>query len=242
MLFCLVVSLTAICAGIVQTVTGFGAGIVLMIAMPHFFDMVAASAITSAINLGLTTTLVWRYHKFVQIELLIMPTLVYTLSAIVIINFLSFFNLKGLSIAFGIFLLLLSLYYLVFAEHTSGSQKWWIVFLCSLVSGISSGLFGIGGPLMATCFLAMTDNHDSYTGNLQFLFLIAGIFNLFTRVVNGIYTVEMLPLTLLCCLFINVGKRLGIAIAGRMNTQMIKKIVYLFVGLSGIMVLSENLL
>lgn len=242
MLTCFVISLTAVCAGIVQTVTGFGAGIVLMTVMPHFFDMVAASAITSAINLGLTTTLVWRYRRFVRFELVTMPTFVYTLSAIVIINFLSFFNLKKLSIAFGVFLLLLSLYYLVFSEHASGSKKWWIVFLCSLISGLSSGLFGIGGPLMATCFLVMTDNYERYTGNLQFLFLIAGIFNFFARIANGIYTVDMLPLTLLCCLFINVGKRLGIAVAGRMNARAIKKTVYLFVGLSGVMVLLENLL
>lgn len=241
MLSWLFICSAAVCAGVVQTVTGFGAGIVLMLVMPHFFDMLSASAITSAISLGLTVSLAVQFHKYVRIRLVLVPMLVYTFCAVGAINIVKHIDLSALAIAFGVFLLLLSLYYLIFAEHTSGSRKWWFILLCSLISGISSGLFGIGGPLMAICFLALTENHDSYTGNLQFLFLIAGISNLIARIANGIYTAEMLPLTLLCFLFINAGKHFGIAIAKKMDTQAIKKSVYIFIGLSGIVTLIKHL-
>ena len=46
----IVIFLAAAVAGVIQTVTGFGAAVFMMLIMPYYFDMVTAPAITSAIT------------------------------------------------------------------------------------------------------------------------------------------------------------------------------------------------
>ena len=38
--------------------------------------------------------------------------------------------------------------------------------VCSFVSGLCNGLFGIGGPLMVLIILAACDSMDEYIGNI----------------------------------------------------------------------------
>ena len=45
---------TAMAAGAIQTITGFGAAIILMTVLPYFFDILQASALASSITLGVT--------------------------------------------------------------------------------------------------------------------------------------------------------------------------------------------
>ena len=58
-----VVAAAAVGAGIIQSVTGFGAGIFLMLFIPYFFDMIAAPALSSAICLGLSVSLSWKFRR-----------------------------------------------------------------------------------------------------------------------------------------------------------------------------------
>ena len=56
----LIVALTAAAAGAVQTVTGFGAAVVLMLVLPHLFGVVTASALSMSICIALTASLAWN--------------------------------------------------------------------------------------------------------------------------------------------------------------------------------------
>ena len=56
----LIVALTAAAAGTVQTVTGFGAAVVLMLVLPHLFGVVTASALSMSICIALTASLAWN--------------------------------------------------------------------------------------------------------------------------------------------------------------------------------------
>ena len=121
--------------------------------MPYFFDMVAAPAVTSAITVGLSLTLAWKFRKHININACLFPTLVYLIFSIASINCANNLNLEFLSLAFGVFLVVLAIYFFAVSERISLQANRRTATMCAMISGITSGLFGIGGPLMAIYFI-----------------------------------------------------------------------------------------
>ena len=231
----LVVAAAAIGAGIIQSVTGFGAGIFLMLFIPYFLDMLAAPALSSAICLGLSASLSWKFRKRIQWKTCLLPTLIYLVCSIGSIQMVRNMDLDLLTMAFGLFLVVLSAYFLLFSGRLDFQANRYTAVVCSVVSGVCSGLFGIGGPLMAVYFVSAIRDKEEYIGTIQFLFASTGLLNLLTRMANGIYTVELLPLTILGLVGITAGKKIGLRILHMLDGEKMKKLVYAYVGISGIL-------
>lgn len=229
----LAVILAPLAAGMLQTVTGFGAGMVIVLVLSQFLDMAQAPALSSAICAGLTILLAWRFRNSIRPRLVLFPTILYVAASTSVIRLLKKIDTSCLSLAFGVFLILISVYFTALSKRRPFRATRTAGVLCSVVSGICSGLFGIGGPPIAVYFLAATDSKESYIGNLQFLFSVSSILNLCTRWAAGIYTADLIPLTAAGFVSINLGKWLGLRILGRLDTEAVKKIVYLFIGISG---------
>lgn len=66
----LLVLIPAVCAGLIQGVTGFGAGIVMMIFLPMIFPVVTSAGISQSICLVLTFMMFLRYRKYANLKLI----------------------------------------------------------------------------------------------------------------------------------------------------------------------------
>ena len=75
----------AIIAGMIHTITGFGAGVLLIVILSNFYTMLAAPAINTSICLGLTVALTWKYRKLIRPRLIILPAIVYATVSVNII-------------------------------------------------------------------------------------------------------------------------------------------------------------
>ena len=236
-----IVALAAMTAGAVQTVTGFGAAVIMMLVLPRMFGVVAAPAVSTSICVALSGALAWKFGKKTNFKLITVPIVVFGVCGIVIINLIKSLDLHLIGILFGVFLIALSVYNLAFAKKASLRPTKPVIFLSSVVSGTFSGLFSIGGPLMALCFLPCSDDHEEYIGNMQTLFVVTNIINIITRAANGLYTADLLPYTLVGMVFILAGKEFGIRFARKLNIEVLKKVIYVFVGISGAITLAENI-
>lgn len=236
-----IAAIAALAAGAVQTVTGFGAAVVLMLALPRIFGVVTASAVSTSICVALSGMLAWKLRKKTNFKMIALPIVVFGVCGIVIINLIKSLDLHIVGILFGAFLLALSVYNLVFAKKASLRPTKPVILLSSAVSGTFSGLFSIGGPLMALCFLPCSEDHEEYIGNMQTLFVVTNIVNIITRTANGLYTFDLLPFTLVGAVFILIGKEIGSRLVKRLNTERIRKAIYVLVGISGAMTLLENI-
>ena len=236
-----IVALAALTAGAIQTVTGFGAAVVLMLVLPRIFGVVTASAVSTSICVALSGVLAWELRKKTDFRLIALPTAVFGVCGIVIINLIRSLDLHILGILFGVFLLALSLYNLAFAKKASLRPTTPVILLSGAVSGTFSGLFSIGGPLMALCLLPCSEDHEQYIGNMQTLFVVTNIINIIARISNGLYTSDLLPYTLVGMAFILIGKEFGVRFVKKLNIEAIKKVIYVFVGISGALTLAENL-
>ncbi len=75
--------LPALLAGLVQGLTGFGSGIILMIFLPALMPVAQAAGVAGMTMFVATAWLAWRYRKALQLRQLIVPFIVYSAVATV---------------------------------------------------------------------------------------------------------------------------------------------------------------
>ena len=238
----LVTLAAAVAAGYVQSVTGFGSSIILMLALPHFFDIPVAAGVSCAISTCLTALLAWRYKRSIQFRLVLLPALVYTVSSLAAIRYSRFVDTALLSALFGGFLIAVGIFFLFFSGRAALRPGPFAAVLCGFLSGVCAGLFSTGGPLIVLFFLASCEQKNNYLANTQFLFAVSNIFGLAARCLNGIYTIDLLPCTLAGLAGVVAGKQLGTRMLDRVNTSLFQKIVYAMIALYGAWLVLEYLL
>lgn len=239
---CAVVLLMSVCAGVVQTVTGFGAGIVLISVLPAFFGVTAGAAVNTSVSLALSAVLAYQYRKHVNFPLILPLTVPFVITSSLSIYLVSGIDTKRLGIAFGFFLLALSLFFLIFSEKITLPKAWPFAVLYGLLSGVFSGLFSVGGPLIALYLLETSGDRDRYIANTQMLFFIIDAVNMLNRCITGLYTVSLIPFTLAGLAGILAGKRLGLSVAGKITPAVLKKAAYVFVGIAGLLTIRKYIL
>ena len=235
------VILGAVAAGLVQTVTGFGSGVVLIMVLSRLFAMTAATSLNASICIALSISLAWRFRRDIDFKLVLLPAVPYLIISVCAIRMLRFMDMSVLAVAFGVFLIVLSIYFLFFESRVHLKANLPTAVSCGGVSGIFAGLFGVGGPLMALYFLTITKSRASYIATLQFFFVLSNVVSMSTRLLEGYYTMDLLPITLAGIMGITAGKWIGLKIADRLDGAQLKKVIYLFVGISGIVNVIQNL-
>lgn len=241
-MFLLLIFATACLAGVIHTLTGFGAAIVLMLVMPMFYSMTAAPAISSGCTVFMSYALAWRYRKLANPRQFIPPAICSLTFSILSIRVAGHMDLTVLKVSFSIFLIVLAFYLLFLSGKLEVRPTLSNMAVCCIISGICAGLFGVGGPLMALYFLATTRSKEEYAGTIQSYFSITATVNLLTRVQSGILTVDMIPILLLCAAGNLVGRAFGQKIFDRIDRERLKKGVYTFIAVAGAINLFETLL
>ena len=233
--------LIALAAGVTQTLTGFGAALVMMLVLPYFHTVVQSAAIASATAGCLSIFLIWHYRENLQPRRVIPSLILYLAASLTLLQFVQKIDLKLMGLLFGAFLTLLGLYYLFFAAKARIKDTPAATVGCSLFSGICSACFGVGGPLMSLLFLEKFPKREEYTANLQLFFLLTNLINTGARVINGIFTIGLIPVVLVGAVAIWAGKMIGLKLADRLSPDMLRKAIYLLVMLSGISTLVKYL-
>lgn len=223
-------------AGVVQGVTGFGAGIVMMMVLPMFFETLGTAAgVSTAIAVILSGTMVYTYRKFVEPKKIIPPAILYiaVCSAVIVVS--KYINQAIMKKVFGVFLVILAIYYLFINKSNEKKKLSLPVSLAFIIiSAACDGLFGIGGPLMVLYFLSTTHNTHEYLGNIQAFFFINCIYNTFFRFYNGIIGLEHLQYFVIGWIGILVGGFVANKLVNKIDGNLVKKLTYVMIGVAGI--------
>ena len=238
----LVVFLTAVVAGIIQNIAGFGASIVMMLVLPRFFGIVAAPALNQAISTGMTIIMACRYFRYMEFKKVVLPMIFYLAASLSVIWFVKDMDLHLIAILFGVFLLALAIYFFFFQKKIRLHPTPAAAAGCGLIGGTLSGLFSIGATAMALYFLSCTDRREDYMGNLQFFLAATNTVSLSMRVVRGLYTADLILPTLVGFAAIFLGQRIGDRISGKLDPARINQFIYILVGITGIETILKNLL
>lgn len=227
-------------AGFIQAFTGFGAAAILMTVLPYAFSMLQAPGITQIICTFLAATMAWHFRKSINLKLMLWPTVIYTAASLVVVPFTKNFDLHILTIVFGGFLVVLSIYSLTLDKKLKVSGSPGALIGCSALSGILGGLFGVGGPTMALYLFAVSKSREEYLGTLQLLFVISNLAVTAARVANGIITAAILPTCAVGAVGILIGKHLGYKVGDKLDADKLRVAVNLCVGFSGIFTILQQ--
>ena len=237
-----IMALAALAGGIIQPLTGFGSAVILMVAAQYFFDITIAPGVVAAIFMFQSGIMAWNRRKIIDLKQILPPIALYTVCSLAVINLLGSMDLHVLTAAFGGFLMLLALYFLFIAKRVSLKPGLAAGMLCSGFSGCCAGAFTVGGPMMALYFVAIARDKDTYVANMQFLFAATNLTNLAMRAVRGLYGAQYLPVTAVGVIFVLVGMVIGSALSKRMNGDVARQVVYIGVGVSGLVTLLQQIL
>lgn len=219
-------------AGLLQGMTGFGAGIILMLYLPTLYTVTGSAAITGAISVVLSGFMVFQYRHFVKFKKVMKPTFLYMIICTLTIMISSTISTVYLKKGLGVFLILLACYYLFFSKNNQEMKKV-VACFCIILSAICDGFFGIGGPLMVVYFMSKTKSQEEYLGCLQMFFLINCFYNTLLRIYRGILVIDYLPMILLGAIGIILGSLIAKRLLKYIDENKIRKFIYIVIGISG---------
>ncbi|MGE4584014.1 MAG: sulfite exporter TauE/SafE family protein [Sphaerochaeta sp.] len=227
----------ALLGAFLQANIGFGFPVIAMVFLPSLFPFSTAVALNQMIALASTGYLTLKYRASIRYATLI-PLLISSLVVGMVFILFSFsLDSRILVLLLGGFLILLSLYFIIFSARISIKPTRRNSLAMGSLAGLGNGLFGIGGPPVALYLLASTGDKRAYLGTIQAYFLICNIQSIILRSMHGAVALDQVPLVLLGWAGIGMGTYLGLKLFNIWSETVLKRIVYGFVGISGVWII-----
>ncbi|MPN54800.1 hypothetical protein SDC9_202477 [bioreactor metagenome] len=99
------------------------------------------------------------------------------------------------------------------------------------------GLFSISAPPIVVYLLAVTKSKDEYFANIMAYLMVANIYTGIFRAFQGLITKEVLILWAIGTVLIVFGVLLGKKLVDKLNAETVRKIIYIFMAISGLMMI-----
>ena len=233
--------LISLAGAFLQTNVGFGLPVIAMLFLPMFLPFSTSVAIYQLVALVSTTWIVVRYRRYVAWRVML-PILAISLMVGVLMTFQSLrMSNSSLIIILGFALVAISIFSVSFSERIKVRPTVGAGMGLGLIAGVGNGLFGIGGPPVAIYLLAGTEDKRSYLATLQAFFLISNVSTIVIRIGSGAVGVVHVPLVAAGWLGIGLGTFLGLKLFEVLPKSLLKKLVYSFVGVSGVWMVVQEL-
>lgn len=235
------VTVPAFFAGLIQGVTGFGAGVFLILFYPSFFGVALSSAMCQCLSVSLCIALVIQYRRYVHYKVCLLPLLFYFPSYFLALSAAIRLDTDRLKPVLGIFLIVLSAYFTLFSDKIHIQANVRSAFVCAALGGIVDAFFGIGGPTIVIYFMAAVKDKKEYLGTIQAFFMTTCAYATAVRAVRGQIPVEIAPLLAMGMVTMVLGSFVSKAIVNRIDVQRMKQLVYGFIGVAGLITILTSL-
>jgi uncharacterized membrane protein YfcA len=229
----ILVAVVTLAASYIQGATGFGFGIFAMIFLPKLLLYTEAnilSSILSALSALFVAVLMFRKIHWKNIWF---PTIGCLFSTYIAVSFIKGQSSQMLSLFLGIALFLLSIYFSLFSDKIKIKPTWYAGLIAGILSGILGGMFAIGGPPVVIYFMQSEDEFDQYFATISAYFVFLGVVSVSTKVAAGFMTVSVWTALAISMVTMLVGSYIGKRTKELINPNMVKKVVYGFMAISG---------
>lgn len=220
----------------IQRVTGFGYGIFAMMFFPLFFASYGeANILTGMLSIFSSLAVVISMRHYINWKIIFPPAVGCMIATFLAVEFMKGQTDGTLKLLLGVVLILLSVYFFFFASKIHFNPSLPAGLFVGILSGIMNGLFSMGGPPVVIYFMVTAeDDNKKYVATIQSYFLLTNIFSIAVKAGAGYLTKDVLIAWPIGIIGMVVGFWLGKRIFNRLNAQMLKKIVYGFMAISGV--------
>ena len=217
-----------------QRVSGFGYGIIVMIFFTQVLSHQESSALSGFISLLSAAYVAYTMRKNINYKIVFLPLLTYTLVNVIAVRFVKDADMRLLNILLGCALVLLSIYFFFFNGKIKIKAAPTSALTAGAISGAMSGLFAMGGPPMVVYFLSASESNDEYLATIQMFFALSNVISGVSRALSGFYTTSVLIMIVPAFLTMLLANYLGRKVYGKLSPAILKKVVYAFMAVSGV--------
>ncbi len=225
---------TLLFGAFLQTSAGFGLSIVTVAVLPIFMTVSDAVLFSTVGSFVATVFVIVKYIKSIDVKMLIFPVLGSFVGLTVGINILFLIDDKLMTKILGFMLIILSVYFFFFSNKIKIKPNKKNAALAGFISGLLSGTVNMPGPPIVLYYSAAIQDKKAFISTTQAFFFV----NLFYKAISFYFTIGIEESSLSYIPYIAVatiiGSILGIFVYNRMNEQLIKKVVYIVIALSGV--------
>lgn len=223
-------------ASMVQRISGFGFGILLMTVLPHlmpsYAEATALSGLLAIFTALFTAVAMYRHLKWKKLLPILLTFIVVSYFFVHIVAHVDNHTLKHFA---GVFLVLASLYFFFVSGRFHLPPSLPVQLGMGALSGVFGGLFAMQGPPAVVYFISSSETKEEYIAATQWYFLIGNIALSVFRAGNGFMT----PVVLKCWCWalpaVLLGIWLGAKVFKRIRLPLLRKVVYAYLALAGVL-------
>lgn len=231
-ILCFIVSCTG---SLIQRITGFGYGIFVMMFFPHFIGSYGeANALSGMISATTSIVVAYSLRKQINWKNIPAPLICSSITSYIAVQFMSGQTDKMLTMLLGFALVILSIYFIFFSGKIQFKPALWKGALAGALSGIMNGLFAMGGPPMVIYFMMSSKDMKEYLATIQMYFALSNIYTTAIKASAGYVTPSVLIFYVIAALSALLGVFLGKRVFNRCKPSLLKKAVYVFMAISGV--------
>jgi uncharacterized membrane protein YfcA len=232
--------LLTLIAEIIGTIGGFGSSVFFVPFANIFFDFHTVLGITAIFHLSSNLSKIYLFRKGLDKKLILqigIPSVIF----VIIGGFLSkFFESNVLEIALGIFLIGLSLLFLI-KDKLVIPPKVKQTFIGGALSGFSAGLIGTGGAIRGITMAAFNLEKSVFVATSAAIDMMIDLSRTVVYFENGYITKDILIYIPFLFVIGFVGSWLGQKILNRISQEYFKKIALLLILLIGLFSLYQSI-
>lgn len=227
-------------ASFVQRVCGFGFGIFIMTMLPYLMPSYGESTTLSGmLSATQSVYILFTHYKYINWKRLIPITITFLIVSFFAIEYVASASESHLKLLLGIILILMGIYFLFINGHIHVKPTLKLQISMGSISGAMGGLFGMQGPPAVLYFLASEKGKDEYLAMAQTYFLIGNVVMTIFRAHHDFLTPTVRINWLYALLGVLIGSILGKFIFDKISAETLRKIVYVYMIISGIVAITS---
>lgn len=225
-------------ASFTQRLTGFGFGIFIMAVLPHIMpsygEATALSGLLALIGVSITAARMYKHLVWSKLWPLLLTFCIVSFFAISLVGKTDSGLLKHI---LGGVLIVISIYFFIISDKLRMSTGIPVQIGMGALSGIMGGLFAMQGPPAVIYFLSCTKTKEEYAAISSFFFIIGNVVMTVFRATQGFVTKAVGISWLIGLPAVLLGLWIGGKVYDRMPINVMKKAVYAFMAVAGIIAL-----
>ena len=233
--------LAAFCAFFVKGLCGFANTLVFDTILGFGVNNVNISPVELILGYPANFTLVYRNRKHINKNIVIPLIIVVILGSIPGAIVLRYVNANIVKMIFGVMVTLVGIN-MMYREYKPSAGKSHKVFdiVIGILAGAMCGMFGVG-VLLAAFVSKVTKTSTEFKANLSLVFIAENTFRFITYIFLGVMTFDSLIKAICLVPVMIIGLWVGMKAGDIMDEKLIKKLVIIFLIISGIAMIVNNM-
>ena len=234
------VLIIAFAAAMISTITGFGSAAILTPFMAMVIDIKSAIVLVAFFHFANNLSKFTLMRKSINLRLVLVYGLPSVISALVGAWIFGSVDVSVIAILFSIFLVTFSIYSF-FRPNLRIPEKDSVLAIGGLISGLTSGLIGVGGAIRSMFLISTFLEKEAYVATAAAIAIMVDVSRISMYVYRGAFQVShtmwIIPLVIVAFMGVFTGRRL----LHRLNEEVVRKAVLVALLLVGGMMFFDNI-